>query len=65
MSDEKARDRENNNAPEGKKPYVKPEVKEVPLRPEEAVLGACKSNGQAGPAQATCAVPAPCATLGS
>jgi hypothetical protein len=25
-----------------KKPYQKPEVKQVPLRPEEAVLGFCK-----------------------
>jgi hypothetical protein len=26
-----------------KKPYVKPEVRRVPLRPEEAVLGGCKA----------------------
>jgi hypothetical protein len=26
-----------------KKPYVKPELKKVPLRPEEAVLGGCKT----------------------
>lgn len=32
-----------------KKPYKKPEAKQFPLRPEEAVLGFCKSiGGQAG-----------------
>jgi len=32
-----------------KKPYVKPEVRRVPLRPEEAVLGGCKTaSGGAG-----------------
>ena len=31
-----------------KKAYTKPEVKQVALRPEEAVLGNCKSAG-AGP----------------
>jgi len=35
-----------------KKHYEKPEVKRFPLRPEEAVLGFCKSNnsGAASPA---------------
>jgi hypothetical protein len=28
-----------------KKPYQKPEVKQVPLKPEEAVLGYCKGMG--------------------
>ena len=28
-----------------KKPYQKPEVRQVPLRPEEAVLGGCKTAG--------------------
>jgi hypothetical protein len=32
-----------------KKPYVRPEVKKVPLKPEEAVLGLCKQTGIAGP----------------
>ncbi len=37
-----------------KKPYEKPEVRRVLLRPEEAVLGACKSASAAGPLGATC-----------
>jgi hypothetical protein len=37
-----------------KKPYIKPEVTQVQLKPEEAVLGFCKvSTGSGGPA-ATC-----------
>jgi hypothetical protein len=32
-----------------KKPYVKPEVTLIDLRPEEAVLGNCKTSGSSGP----------------
>jgi hypothetical protein len=32
-----------------KKPYVKPEFIQVALRPEEAVLGGCKTAAAAGP----------------
>lgn len=28
-----------------KRPYTKPKLRRVELRPEEAVLGACKSSG--------------------
>ena len=38
-----------------KKPYVKPEIKKVSLRPEEAVLGFCKTNVVAGPLSSACA----------
>jgi len=38
-----------------KKPYRKPEFIQVALRPEEAVLGFCKSTTAAGPGG-----PAPC-----
>jgi len=31
-----------------KKPYDKPQLKTISLRPEEAVLGACKIFGQSG-----------------
>jgi hypothetical protein len=37
-----------------KKPYVKPEVKQVQLRPEEAVLAVCKTGGHYGPAAMGC-----------
>lgn len=37
-----------------KKPYVKPELTEYQLSPDEAILGGCKFTGSAGSAQATC-----------
>jgi len=51
-----------------KRPYVKPEVKQVALRPEEAVLGACKASsgsGGSGPGGGNCRTPVPCSSLGS
>jgi len=48
-----------------KKPYQKPEVKQVQLRPEEAVLGGCKTGSIAGPTQAACNNPVNCLTLGT
>ena len=41
-----------------KKSYAKPEVKQVPLRPEEAVLGGCKGTGE-GAVLGTCGVTCP------
>lgn len=32
-----------------RRPYRKPELHQVPLRPEEAVLGACKNLAASGP----------------
>ncbi|HZP48861.1 MAG TPA: hypothetical protein VFB07_10020 [Vicinamibacterales bacterium] len=46
-----------------KRPYAKPEVREVPLRPEEAVLGACKTSARSGPAQLRCSFPTSCSSL--
>ncbi|WP_143302018.1 hypothetical protein [Candidatus Entotheonella palauensis] len=50
-----------------KKRYVKPEIRQVPLRPEEAVLGNCKTAGVSGPGSAgTCSPGAiACSSLGS
>jgi hypothetical protein len=48
-----------------KKPYAKPEVKKVRLKPEEAVLGSCKTSSVSGPGQSTCTYVAPCSTPGS
>jgi len=45
-----------------KKPYKKPEVRQVKLRPEEALLGFCKTTGSYGPATANCTS---CYTTGS
>jgi hypothetical protein len=42
-----------------KKPYIKPEVKQVPLRPEEAVLGGCKTSGIGGPDGTGCTSASP------
>ncbi len=47
----------------GKKPYTKPEIKQVELKPEEAVLGICKQASQGGPG-GTCS-PVPCSDIGS
>jgi hypothetical protein len=48
-----------------KKPYAKPEVKQVLLRAEEAVLGACKTDGHPGPGSSNCRIPTACSTKGS
>jgi hypothetical protein len=45
-----------------KKPYSKPQVQEVPLRPDEAVLGGCKTASTSGPAQARCTRPSACSS---
>ena len=51
-----------NNKPleKHRKPYAKPQIQEVPLRPEEAVLGACKTGSISGPAQGICTFPSTC-----
>lgn len=50
-----------------KRRYSSPTVQRVELRPEEAVLGFCKSNVKSGPINPTsCAsVLGPCASQGS
>lgn len=49
----------------GRKPYEKPSLSEVALRPEEAVLGSCKTMGVAGPAEGDCTALGGCSTTGS
>ena len=51
--------------PEKKKPYESPRVTIISLRPEEAVLGACKNLSSAGPIAASCTAVGPCNTPGS
>ena len=41
---------------QNRKPYETPRVTVISLRPEEAVLGNCKSMTSAGPVQSTCHV---------
>jgi hypothetical protein len=60
MNDE-LRDQANTN----KKPYSKPDIRQVSLRPEEAVLGSCKTSKISGPGQGKCSVPSACSSLGS
>jgi hypothetical protein len=48
-----------------KKVYEKPTLSEVPLRPEEAVLGSCKTVMVSGPAMADCSNLMGCSSLGS
>ena len=43
-----------------RKPYAKPQLTRVTLRPEEAVLAACKTVGVGGPGQPTCISPSAC-----
>lgn len=50
---------------DNKKKYIKPIIKRVPLRPEEAVLGFCKTDASQGPLQSICNVPSQCYSLGS
>jgi len=54
-----------NQRPDERKPYVKPEIQEVPLRPDEAVLGGCKTASTSGPAQARCTMPSNCSAATS
>ena len=57
-------DRKTGGFPD-KKAYVKPEVKRVMLRPEEAVLASCKTSKVSGPGQGKCSVPSACSSLAS
>ena len=48
-----------------RKPYEKPQIKRFPLRPEEAVLGNCKTSGGSGPSGIGCVNVGPCRIMGS
>ena len=48
-----------------KKKYEKPEAKRFPLRPDEAVLGFCKTNAAAGPTGQGCRGVQACSAPGS
>lgn len=62
MDNQTANDKRANTP---KKSYSKPQIQEVQLRPEEAVLGGCKTSTTSGNAQATCNSPGPCSSLTS
>ncbi|HMF93762.1 MAG TPA: hypothetical protein VKE96_05690 [Vicinamibacterales bacterium] len=50
---------------DGRKPYVKPQIHEVPLRPDEAVLAGCKTSSTSGAGQHRCTNPTTCSALTS
>ena len=52
----------NGQPDDSKKPYTKPQIHEVPLRPDEAVLGNCKTASVSGPAQHRCTNPSNCSS---
>jgi len=59
-------DEPRNKPKKAKKPYVRPQVKQVPLKPEEAVLGLCKQDQIFGPGANNCGYGvSPCSSIGS
>ena len=49
-----------------RKPYEPPQISRVALRPDEAVLGSCKTMSVAGPIGASCGTMADgCFSIGS
>jgi len=60
------KDKPNGKAEQTKKPYVRPVVRQIQLRPEEAVLGFCKNTGYFGPGADNCGFGvSPCPTTGT
>jgi len=59
------KDKPTQDKQQPKKPYRKPELRKVPLKPEEAVLGFCKISNGRGPGATNCAYPIGCYTVGS
>jgi hypothetical protein len=53
------------NGIQEKKTYESPKVTVISLRPEEAVLGHCKSSTSAGPVGGTCSTTGNCQAIGS
>jgi hypothetical protein len=52
-------------SPHDEKPYEAPKVVRISLRPEEAVLGNCKTSSSAGPVAGSCTAVSPCMSIGS
>jgi hypothetical protein len=51
--------------PDKKRSYQEPTLRKVDLRPEEAVLGSCKSASVSGPGNPGCLDGGDCFTTGS
>jgi len=60
-------DTQKESASRPKRVYQKPELAQVQLKPEEAVLGNCKMTARRGPATANCTLGGGgvCSTSGS
>jgi hypothetical protein len=59
-------DRQETEADPARRPYEPPSVERVELRPDEAVLGSCKTGSAGGgPRAFRCRSAATCSTLGS
>jgi hypothetical protein len=56
---------EETRPPKKREPYEPPRISVVSLRPEEAVLGACKNNSSAGPVGGSCTAVGQCLVPGS
>ena len=52
-------------SPQKKKKYEPPAITVISLRPEEAVLGNCKSASIGGPVQSLCSNLPGCSSVGS
>lgn len=59
------KDKKGDLRQKSKKNYTKPELRKIPLRPEESVLGFCKTLGSYGPVIYHCQIIITCYTLGS
>ncbi len=55
----------NEDGRQEKRPYQTPKITVISLRPEEAVLGNCKSMTHTGPALSACTNVGPCNQVGS
>lgn len=53
------------SSPQKKKKYEPPAITVISLRPEEAVLGNCKSASIGGPVQSLCSNLPGCSSVGS
>jgi len=58
-------DSQQPDAQRPKKTYSEPKLITIALRPEEAVLGHCKSSTAAGPGNSRCNTPGNCFSQGS
>lgn len=59
------KDKPEQETQQPRKPYRKPELRKVMLKPDEAVLGYCKTDNKRGPGIGVCDSPVRCYVIGS